>query len=231
MKLTALLIPLILLLSCGEQTPAERIVNKHLKAVGKTNKIKTLETAAKCSGPDGNYITKTSSSFRSDYVLFQQDYSYKSAFYSVVYSKEKGFGLDSSYISQGPLSTTVIAVLKAHEFHEMMMQPQTRYFSMQLGGDTTFYGQKCQYIDAVDHLDLPVKLYFDSQTHLMAGISQANPFSKGEVISVHFLEWTNQNQIKLFTQLEIDQGKNDHYDFDYFEIEWNNPDFRKLKVE
>jgi len=215
-------------MACDDSSRLERIINKHHKAVGKTAKIENLRTKADCVGPAGNYITSTNSSFTDDYVLFEQDYDYKSSFKAAIYSFDEGYGLDTNSVSQGPLSPTIIAVLKAHEFHEVMMQPEKRYDEMRLLEDTVFFDQKCRQIRASDHLGLPVRLYFDKKNHLMAGFSQVNPYKKGEVISIHFSEWEKKDRIKVFKKLEIRQGKKDRYLFDYQEVSWNNPDFEKL---
>lgn len=229
------LLPILFLLisiSCTDTSPTEKIIRKHHRAVGKTKKINNLITYANCQGPEGNYTTYTSSSFTDDYVLFKQDYEYRNnPFYAVIYQKDTGYGLDTALSSQGPLSDPVIAVLKAHEFHELMMQVDLRYSGMELIGDTIFFDQPCAQIRASDHLGLPVRLYFNKKTNLLEGMSQSNPYKRGEIISVHFFDWEKVDGLKVFKKLEIQQGKVDRYLFEFENIEWNVSDFNKLSVE
>ncbi len=217
------------LYSCGDSS--EHIIQEHLRALGDVSGIESIITTADCNGPEGGYVTVTQSSFKGDYLLFLQDYEYKpNPFYALIQSSKQGFGLDTNLVSQGPLSKAIIAVLKAHEFHEMMLQPHRRYFDLKQLEDTTFFDQKCTQLIGSDHLGLPVRLYFDKKTHLMAGIAQVNPYKKGEVISVHFEDWNYTQAIPLFNRVFIKQGKNDEYTLNYTQILFNQPEFEELLV-
>lgn len=217
------------LFSCSES--ADDVLHKHHQALGDISTIENIITKADCQGPDGSYKTTTKSSFTDDYLLFLQDYDYKpNPFYALIKTKEKGFGLDTNFTNQGPLSNAIIAVLKAHEFHEMMLQPDQRYFDLKQLEDTVFFDQQCTQLIGSDHLGLPVRLYFDKKTHLMAGIAQANPYKKGEVICVHFEDWKFNNEVPLFNRVNIRQGKDDQYILDYNKIIFNHPEFEELKL-
>lgn len=224
---TALLIGLI---GCQKSEPTKRILEAHLKAVGDISRIENISTTADCQGSEGHFMTSTESSFTDDYLLFKQEYDYKNPFYAVIIDKKSGYGLDTTLHPQGPLSEAIIAVLKAHEFHEMMLQPDTRYFEMKPLEDTTFYDQKCVQLIASDHLGLPVRLYFDLQTKLMAGISQSNPYKKGEVISVHFENWREIKNLQLFTKVTVQQGLKSTFHFDFKSIQWNATEFIKVDI-
>lgn len=224
------LLPVCLLIwSCQTSEPAREVLKKHQKAIGDISQINTINTLAECTGPDGAYTTYTESSFQDDYLLFLQDYGYKpNPFYALILDKATGFGLDTSMTSRGPLSDPVVAVLKAHEFHEILLQPEDRYFNMSKLEDTVYFGQRCNQLIASDHLGLPVRLYFDKKTSLMAGFSQSNPYKKGEVISIHFKNWDKESSPVIFRNLVIHQGDSDHFRFDYQYVTWNHPDFEKL---
>ncbi|MEQ8582415.1 MAG: hypothetical protein RIC30_02235 [Marinoscillum sp.] len=225
------LIPLLLLCACQTSEPAQMILDRHRETVGNTSEIRSLSTLSNCVGPEGNYTTYTSSSFTDDYVLFQQDYDYKpNPFYALILDKEEGYGLDENLVVQGPLSKPVIAVLKAHEFHEVMLQPERRYFRMRLLEDTTFFDQKCHQLIASDHLGLPVRLYFDKKSRLMAGISQVNPYKKGEIIQVHFEKWNKKNTPVIFEQLTILQGS-ETYSFEYEYVDFSTEEIEKITFE
>lgn len=221
------LLPLLALLNCRDADPVNQILQAHAKATGDQSWIENIVASASCEGPDGPYTTLTESSFTDDYLLFKQDYLSKNPFYALIITKAEGYGLDSALHRQGPLSEAVIAVLKAHEFHEMMLQPETRYFHIKLLEDTTFYDQQCRQLIASDHLGLPVRLYFDKHTQLMAGIAQSNPYKKGEVISVHFENWNREKQPVFFEKVTIHQGKKSVFTVNYTSIHWNDPAFQK----
>ena len=221
-------VPLLILWSCQTSEPAQMILDSHKETVGEISDIRSLTTLSDCMGPEGSYTTYTASSFTDDYVLFQQDYSYKpNPFYALILTKEEGYGLDENLTVQGPLSKPVIAVLKAHEFHEVMLQPESRYFNMRLLEDTTFFDQKCRQMIASDHLGLPVRLYFDHKSHLMAGISQVNPYKKGEIIQVHFEKWNRKSSPVIFQQLTILQGS-ETYTFDYTSVDFSTKEIDKI---
>lgn len=226
------ILPLLLLCCCQTKT-VDEILSNHYDRTGKTSaSYGTLTTKANCQGPDGAYITRTESSLTDDYLLFRQDYHFKpNPFYAVVYSKKEGYGLDSTLADRGTLSEPVIAVLKAHEFHELMLQVGDRYSNMEKGEDTLFFEVSCHQIEAVDHLDYPVKLYFNRKSRLMEGMSQANPYRKGEIIRVHFENWEKQQELRLFKNVTIHQGKDQQYMFEYQEISFDDPAFVKLQLQ
>ncbi|WP_421871475.1 hypothetical protein [Marinoscillum sp.] len=223
---------LIVFIAFGCGNSAEHVLNKHYQSLGDISEVTNIVAKADCTGPDGTYQTITKSSTQDDYLLFLQKYDYKpNPFYALIKTKEKGYGLDSSLTAQGPLSNAVIAVLKAHEFHEMMMQPDQRYFGLKQLEDTSFFDQRCHQLIGSDHLGLPVRLFFDKKTNLMAGIAQANPYKKGEIICVHFEDWQYSNEFPIFNRVNIWQGKKDHYVLDYKKIVFNHPEFEKLQIE
>ncbi len=220
----------VTLYSCGNS--ADHVINKHYQALGDVDEIENITTKADCMGPEGRYQTVTKSSTSDDYLLFLQDYEYKpNPFYALIKTKSKGYGLDTSLTSLGPLSNAVIAVLKAHEFHEMMLQPDKRYFGLKQLEDTTFFDQKCSQLIGSDHLGLPVRLFFDKESNLMAGIAQANPYKKGEVICVHFEDWNYGNGIPMFNRVNIRRGKKDQHILEYNKIVLNHPEFEKLELK
>ncbi|MEQ8471423.1 MAG: hypothetical protein RIC35_09565 [Marinoscillum sp.] len=218
---------LLIIIGCGDS--ADHIIWKHHEMVGDLSDLKNITAFANCESSDGHYTTYTESSFEDDYLLFQQVYDFKSnPFYALILKKDEGYGLDTTLTSQGPLSEAVIAVLKAHEFHEMMLEPEKRYFGMKQIEDTVFFNQKCNQLIASDHLGLPVRLFFDKTTKLMAGISQSNPYKKGEIIRVHFEGWFKKDQIKVFHTVKVEQGESDEFILEYDNITFNNPDFEKI---
>lgn len=216
--------------SCEDGNPAEVLMHKHHRAVGHSQHLENLTTFARCSGPDGDYTTRTSSSLVDDYVLFRQDYAYKpNPFYALILDKKTGYGLDTALHNQGPLSEPIIAVIKAHEFHEMLLQPEDRYSDLTQIEDTVFFDEKVHQVKASDHLGLPVRLFFNRNNQLLVGLSQANPYQKGEVIRVHFFDWDKKDGIRVFNQLEIQQGKKS-YHFQFDSIAWNTPDFQRISL-
>lgn len=223
---------ILLIICCSQQKDkAAQVIKKHQKAIGETDHIKSIATTASCSGPEGSYTTITESSFKDDYLLFKQDYAYeKSPFYAAIYSKKEGYGLDTALVSQGPLSEAIIAVLKAHEFHELMLQVDKRYYRPRSGEDTTYFKAPCKFVKAMDHLGYPVRLYFNKRTKRMEGFAQINPYNKGELIQVHFENWKKSDDgLWLFTSITILQGPKQKFKFDYTDIAINPTSFRRLK--
>lgn len=226
------LIPIVLLWSCDQSPETQRLIDEHYQAVGDPSFIQNIITRADCVSPDGKYQTETQSSTKDNYLLFLQRYDFKpNPLYALILDWHKGQGLDTALVPQGALSNAVIAVLKAHEFHEMMLQVDSRFGQMTLLEDTTFFGQKCSQVITSDQLGLPVRVFFDKTTHLMAGFSEVNPYKKGEVIRVHFDDWVEQDGIKIFKKLQITQGKANDYTFDYKQVIFNDPSFKKIALD
>ncbi|MFY0606721.1 MAG: hypothetical protein JXR10_08400 [Cyclobacteriaceae bacterium] len=227
------LLPLLLLWSCQNSEDSELLINAHKLAVGDDSHIKTIVTKANCKGPEGAYYTETHSSYEDNYLLFLQDYTFKpNPFNAVIFDWKVGQGLNTNLEQQGALSNAVIAVLKAHEFHEVMLRPEDRFENMRVIEDTTYFGQKCHQILASDPLGLPVRVYFDIKSNFMVGFSEVNPYKKGEVIRVHFEEWkTNDDELKLFSQVTIRQGESSVYTLNYEEVLFNAPIFKRLSQE
>lgn len=227
--------PLVLVLliwGCDESNTAEVLIHRHHRAIGPTMHLENITTLANCTSPEGNYTTRTESSLLDDYVLFRQDYDYKpNPFYALILDRKTGYGLDSLLHNQGPLSEPVIAVIKAHEFHEMLFQPEDRYTDLLQIEDTVFFEEKVHQVKASDHLGLPVRLFFHEKNDLLIGISQANPYKKGEVIQVHFYDWEKKDGIRIFNRVEIKQGKKQEYHFHFQSVEWNLTEFQNRTVE
>lgn len=230
MRVCLFFLTLILALS-GCSPSASDIVESHLKAVGKTDFIETISTKASCKGPEGRYTTSTQSRFDTAYLFFAQEYSYKSPFYALVYSMEKAFGLDSLLTNKGALSKPIIGVMKAHEFHELMMQPLDRFTIEDRAPDTLYFEEECRRLLAKDRLELPVTLYFNKQTNLMAGFTQVNPYKKSELIQIHFEDWLEMDGVKVFDKVSILQGEDTRFSFDFEFILFNDPDFKELSTE
>ena len=231
MKKILPLIYLPIVMGCQQGISVQEVLDKHRAAIGDTESLSNLYTLSACEGPEGAYTTETHSSLGDDYLLFKQDYTYKdNPFYAAIYTKSKGQGLDTLLQPRGALSEVVIAILKAHEFHELMLQVGDRYFEMDLAGDTVFFDTKCWQIQAVDHLSYPVKLFFNKRTGLMEGFSHVNAFNKNEVIQVHFEDWETVKDLNLFKKVMIKQGDLKKYYFDFQNIEWNSDRFKKLEI-
>ncbi len=229
MKNSAFLIIMLMVVGCSPS--ATDIIENHLKAIGKTDFIKTISTKATCKGPEGRYTTSTQSRSDTDYLFFAQDYTYKSPFYALVFSMEKAFGLDSTMTNKGPLSKPIIGVMKAHEFHELMMQPLDRFSIEDKQPDTLYFEEECRRVIAKDRLDLPVTLFFNKQTNLLVGFTQVNPYKKSELIQIHFEDWLEMDGVKVFDKVSILQGENARFSFDFEFILFNDPDFKELGTE
>ncbi len=226
------LLPLLLLWSCQNSEDAQRLIDEHKLAVGDDSFIENIITKAKCIGPEGEYYTVTESSFIDNYLLFIQDYSFKTnPLYAAIYDWRDGQGLDNSMVKQGALSAAVIAVLKAHEFHELMLQPEDRFENMKVIEDTTYFEKKCHQVIASDHLGLPVRVYFDIESNFLIGFSEVNPYKKGEVIRVYFDNWVKQDNLMIFKNITIRQGENTVYELDYEEVIFNDPSFERITKE
>lgn len=224
------IVPVLLFAACQTTGPAQKILDAHHKVIGDLSEIQTITATATCEGPDGPYSLHTESSFLDDYLLFQQNNPTKPSFYAAILNESEGYGLDTTLRSQGKLSEAVIALLKGHEFYEIVLQPEMRFSTMRIGRDTLFFDRPCVELLASNFLGLPVHLYFDQQTHLMAGLTQVNPYKKKEVIQVHFETWKEGNP-GFFQQVTVYQGQHTVYRFSYQSLSVNDPDFVRWQPE
>lgn len=215
---------------CSQMTPEEQIIHNHYSKIGATETVRSLVTQADCYGPDGKYTTLTESNFNADYLFFEQVYEYRNSFCALIREYDEGFGLDSTYKNAGALSEAVIGVLKAHEFHELMLQVDHRFTELEQKNDTLFFGVDCIRIKAYDPLSLTSSLFFNKQTQRMEGFTQVNPYEKDELIQVHFEDWYEQDGLWLFDKLTILQGSKATYKFDYNLVEINSPTFKTRNI-
>ena len=228
-KSATLLVIVFFCFDCS-QSKEDAILEKHVKSLGEIESVNCIIAKAACEGPDGKYSTLTESTMSQPYLFFEQEYADKSPLMVLVQNYGEGYGLDSAYDNAGHISTAMIGVVKAHEFHKLIIELEDRYSDFQYSQDTTYFELESVELLATDPLGFPVKFYFDKSKGRINGFTMRNPYKKSELIQVYFSEWYENEGVNIFDKVEILQGSKARYEFNYETVVFNDPTFKKKSL-
>lgn len=231
-----LLFCLILIIGCqsSDKPPSlDSIFDQSLQAIATTEALQAVEsisTLADCLSPNGAYATEVQS-YKDDYCYFKQTFSYRpEVFEAVILDTNTIFQIMPDSNKTEPLDKNVIAFIKGHEFHELILDIKKRYSSLGNLQKTTFNDKPCYKVEAIDFIGDPCELYFDESSKRMEGISFQNPGNIEEIITITFSDWQKIDNILLPDKVHIDQsGK--IFTFDYKEVIINKPTFQKKDIQ
>ncbi len=215
----------IVLVGCGKRSSTEQIIKNSILNISKADTINTFEIFAECQSQKGNYTTEIHSG-KDDYTYFKQVYSYGGEpFEAVVFTLDSGFQInqDSTFTS---LPRVAINIIKGHEFHEILFDLSNRFH--QFGEPELVPNSGMYKITALDELNNPVEIFFDTETMLLEAMTIRNPDKIEEIIRI---KYSNRKQIQgmlLPMHLEILQG-DQKFIFDFTTIKINAKGFREYK--
>ncbi|MBK6825684.1 MAG: hypothetical protein IPG86_01775 [Chitinophagaceae bacterium] len=228
-----LLAPVVFYSSCDlplkaekKELNAEEVMTASLDAVGSPaarESIHSIICLAECSSPQGSYSTEMHTD-SSGYSYFKQTYSYKpDSFEAIVQHKTAGW-------STGPprqfLSPEAIAVIRGHEFLNLVLQTDQRFSGFEQPLLVARKNGEYLQVNARNETGDTCTLFFDPVTHLFRELHFQNPGQPGEIIQTRFSDWRKVNDLQLPHHVEIIQaGKN--YRFDFIKISLNDPGFRQ----
>lgn len=221
-----------LLSACtADQPKPEAIIEDHLAYVypnGKIN-LQNLSAVANCQGPNGAYITVAESLGEDDYLYFHQNFFNRDNFSALVTDAQTVFALNDSFEVTDPLPEGTAFVLKTHEFHKIALTLEEWFDDLRPAPDTTYFSVDCLQFTAKDQWGMEHQLFFDKKARRFAGFQFQNPDNENEKIKVFYKDWKPVGEVVLNDKVDIIQGSDQQYAFDYETIELNKDNFRTLK--
>lgn len=174
--------------------------------------IKHFETLAKCRGPKGTYTTKVESDTTGN-CFFSQLYDYNNMpFHALLTSDTTGYVVDDKKSILDTLPQEAIEMIKSHDLHRLLTKPEQFFtniiFAKKLQTNLDLYSAK-------DRLGNPVKLYYNSNSQLIAKVELLNPMDTTQLIEINNKKWMDSGYGKIVEELEIIQAKKDTFRFNF----------------
>ncbi len=205
--------------------PFDEIFAESLQNMGgekELKKIQSITALADCVGPRGKYTTEIYS-VRGDRLLFKQVSADGEVFFGYV-NGEHTWTKDEKSGQVSSLDKTYAAMFRGHEFQLMAIVLPERFKNPVGEGDEDFAGKGCHKIRMIDELGNPCQIYFDTNSHLLAGLIIVDSRSdKGETVRVVVNEWQQVGKVKLPAKVTATDKSGDWF-FDFHTIELNGVD-------
>jgi Domain of unknown function (DUF4440) len=203
----------------------DAIFSASLKAMGGEKELKRIQSItalADCVGPRGKYTTEIYSA-RGNRLLFKQVSTDGDIFLGYV-NGEHTWTKDEKNGQVSSLDKTYAAMFRGHEFQLLAIILRERFKNPVGEGEEDFAGKRCHQIRMLDELGKPCQVYFDANSHLLAGFVIADPRSdKGEAVRVVFNEWKQVGKVKLPAKVTATDKSGD-WVLDFHTIELNGVD-------
>jgi hypothetical protein len=195
---------------------AGAILDEVRKAIGILPDSTSISARADCKGPIGSFKTLMFSSQKN--ARMEQ---LTSSGHIIITNGEEGAWFHDliSQKSEDDLDTLTRLFVQGHEFHWLSLRPQDRFAHPFFTGFTEFDGQTAFKIEFKDALNRSVYLYYAFDNYLPLGMD--NPTSSEEErVVVHFSDWKDLENIKVFQKTVIEEGDVD-WTYDFTEIHLN----------
>ncbi len=169
--------------------------------------IKNFKASADCTSPQGDYRTEIISA-RGDRLVFKQRWPGQDS--STIFVNGKYAWVKNEKTGKvAPVSKTLMAVVRGHEFQMIALAPVDRYRNPLVEGYEEFAGTRCVKVRVTDEIGNPLHLFFRTDSHLMAGFSSKKPTEDG-VIHVVFKQWmTVGERLKLPSLVVVTDGSSE----------------------
>lgn len=205
---------------CARNTSTEELINSSINAITNGDTIRNFITQAECKGPKGTYKTIVHSAV--DYTYFKQTFSYSSDPFEAVIIGDSAFQIVNDSI-ESSFGKEVIAALKSHEFHMILIDLKKRYHEF---SDPKSVSDQLK-VNALDELNNPVEILFRKGASEIQSITMRNPGDTTERITFSYTNWTVIQGKKLPAHVMIKQGADKVFTFDFTKIEVNSKDFKR----
>lgn len=194
---------------------AYQILAGSRRALGATDRVRTISALARVSGPHGSFETRVYSARdgRARLDLGGQFLGGINACH--------GWLVDHLAHVVRPLDRVSRSVVRGHELHMLVVAPETRWHKPQSRGIESWAGQPALAIAFRDDLGEPAVLYLRPSDTLPLGLRSVNHTGHGaRDVEVTFGEWSNVGRVRLFRRAVFDHG-GDRYIYDYTQLQVN----------
>jgi hypothetical protein len=194
---------------------AYQILAGSRRALGATDRVRTISAIARVSGPHGSFETRVYSARdgRARLDLGGQFLGGIDACH--------GWLVDHAAHVVRPLDRVSRSVVRGHELHMLVIAPETRWHKPQARGTQTWAGQPALAVEFRDDLGEPGVLYLRPSDTLPLGLRLVNHSGHGaRDVEVTFGEWDKVRGVRLFRQAVLTHG-GDRYVYDYTQLQVN----------
>jgi hypothetical protein len=187
-----------------EGADATVLIDRMFEALGGRDavaELRSLETDARCSGPGGDFRTRVDS-FRPGFVFFQQSAGGQTT--EVWSTPERTWGGDGSSTPQD-LDPGFRSFVRAHEFHLMLFELESRFTNRRLGASEAVDGEPARPLLMDDEDGRPAVLWLrerDAQPLVL----ELNPPGAAGPLRITFDDWRPVGELRCFHAFTLAEG-------------------------
>ena len=174
------------------------------------NELRSLAVEADCTGPDGDFRTRVES-LRPDSVFFAQSDGEGA---TEIFSTSTRTWRNDPKTGTQDLSADVRSFVRAHEFHLLLFELESRFSNHRLGEATSFRGERCREILMEDEAGLPASLYLSTDESLPMAL-ELNPRDAEGPIRITFDDWRRLGNLLYFFSFQLTEGPDRTFTYDY----------------
>ncbi|MDH3197248.1 MAG: DUF4292 domain-containing protein [Candidatus Krumholzibacteria bacterium] len=126
------------------------------------------------------------------------------------------------------LERDVAAMVRSHAFQWTALHVRDFFSELSLEGEASFAGRRCYRLRGLDDLEMPCAIYFDTETHLLAGFEIADAIEEGTVV-VRFAQWRRVGGVLLPSEVLATDADGD-FVLDFHAITLNDVDDALFEV-
>jgi hypothetical protein len=185
------------------------------RALGATDRVRTISALARVNGPHGSFETQVYSARdgRARLDLGGQFLGGIDACH--------GWLVDHAAHVVRPLDRVSRSVVRGHELHMLVVAPETRWHKPQSRGTQPWAGHSALAVEFRDDLGEPALLYLRPSDTLPLGLELVNHTGHGAAdVKVTFDRWEKVGKVLLFRRAVFEHG-GDRYVYDYTQLQVN----------
>lgn len=197
---------------------AGQFIDEMMRALGgreTLEALRSLSVTADCTGPEGPFETRVSS-FRPGAAYFHQRAGERATEIWSTPGKTWTTGEDGG---SRELPTAVRDFVRAHEFHLLLLEIESRFSAHRLGA--TDSAGTCQRVEMLDEAGLPAAICLERSSGLPS-LLELNPSEAQGPIRVRFSDWKAIEGIRYFHSFVLTEGSERTFTYDYKALEPNS---------
>ena len=177
------------------------------------SELRSLAVEADCEGPDGAFVTRVES-FRPDSVYFRQTAGDEAT--EIWSTSDHTWQLDAE---TGPKELEgARPFLRAHEFHMLLFELETRFSDHRLGETGGGSSASCRRIEMVDRSGQPAAVCIGQSDGLPLSL-ELNPAGAQGPIRIEFQDWRAIQGVQYFHSFVLTEGADRTFTYRYRSIE------------
>lgn len=175
--------------------------------------LRSLSVEADCTGPGGRFRTRVES-FRPGSVYFAQSADDQT---TEIWSTSARTWRDDSETGTQDLGEGVRDFVRAHEFHLVLFELESRFSHHRLGERRLVQGQRCRSILMEDEAGHPASLCLAERDSLPLAL-ELNPEDAQGGIEIIFNDWRLLEGLRYFFSFTLSEGDDRDFTYEYLTI-------------